>query len=921
MNLDYNSFNVKITYHVDVEKNAGTISVDFYNSTFGTRHLEEVSRAAYNSSGIYPCTFTYESNVWVPDPPPGIYKIRAEYWSHKLVPGTANEYVPDKVLAVDEISITIAGDITTIPPTTALPTTIETTQAPKPDVSSIYVYSSPGDAEIWINGIHKVNTNFDSNSPFGFTDLTPGTYYVTLRKQGYVDYAETVNLNAKQIYDVRGILQQGITPTGWVVINSIPADANALINDKQITYISGIPLMNIPPGKYDISQKKDGYEDWTDTITVTGGQITEVNAELPLKGGVPVVPIVGGAAGVLVIGGGIGLLRMRGRGAAVATQDLYKEWWNSATPAQQKDWQSFDNFLNNRMGAPYLTTYQDTYSRPSWGSAYTSWQKEVTCGSKESFEDWVKRQYANQQMTDDMMARAVANKSRPQEIVEATDNYARFVQLTRMKQAVAGDKNLSDFVERAGDAITKDGIVDANKFSQLEHDVKSWIVRDKIIQDGPDYTYQDAVFDTSNSIIFRLGAAYLTGGYSEMVLNPISALGTMRNSIMQGDSNAWAVTKGFLQSGFEMALGETGRLFKNPGLAVEGASEAENLVKLSRVNKNLASELSTFNEMAQQGEEQITRDAFMKSSEVAKVGKTGSYELNDMEKRLLKLNNNPEFRQALSENSELIPDRLNEIMGTAKQKAYQNARNQAVADVMKQMEQDGINTADKSYFIKQTGTHAQPGNHGWNSLKSDFDHSVNFDDAKYNQLYEQRFDASLEAQGTTSKAIDANVYGKGTSSRGEYTGGAQKFVTHYNETSGSDIMVRNDKGVTTITRETPQSSTSLLSRMDADDVKTAQQNYQNFFKKDLAKAGGNIDNQIMNASKTVSRSSGQYSASYVENFQKTGTASYNPPSAAKVADLIKKQGYSVDDAIKKVGYGGSKQQLLLDFAQLLGVKL
>jgi hypothetical protein len=238
---------------------------------------------------------------------------------------------------------------------------------------------------------------------------------------------------------------------------------------------------------------------------------------------------------------------------------------------------------------------------------------------------------------------------------------------------------------------------------------------------------------------------------------------------------------------------------------------------------------------------------------------------------------------------------------------------------MKQMAKEGVPTGENPFFINQTGTHAQPGNPGWNSLKSDFDHTVDFGSSKYNQLYEQRFNSHLEGQGTSAPAIDANVYGSGTSSRGAYSGGAMKFVEHYNSTSGSDIMVRARDGVVTISRETPQTSTSLLSKMSASDVKTAEANYQSFFTKDVAK-GGSLENQIINGSKTVSRNAGQYSAKYVENFQKTGSVKYHPPDAAKVADLIKKRGFSVDDAMRKVGYSGNKEQLLADYKNIMGAK-
>jgi hypothetical protein len=495
------------------------------------------------------------------------------------------------------------------------------------------------------------------------------------------------------------------------------------------------------------------------------------------------------------------------------------------------------------------------------------------------------------------------------------------VRLTQLKKAVAGDSRLSDFADDAGNIIVKDGIVDARGLNRLEGDLKYWIIQDKMMPQTPDYTYDDALWDTvdqgSKNIVVRIGAAYLTGGYSEMALNPISAISTMRQSIMEGKSTYQAVKDGYVQSGFELALGESGRLLKYASPYVKSAKESYNLVKLSKVNSQLSSEISTINQLAKQCESQITRNAFMKSTEVARAGQTQAYTLNNLEKQAMQLNNNPEFRKLMAENSNLVPSNVKEVIGVAKQKVYQQARNSAIDDVMNQMAKDGINTSEKTFFIRQTGTHAQPSNPGWNAVKSDFDHTVEFGSSKYNQLYEQKFNTHLKAQGTSSAAIDANVY-QGTTGPGAYEGGALKFVQHYNETSGSDIMIRNVKGVTTITRETPQASTSMLSRMNAGDVKSAHTNYQKFFQKDISK-GTTLDSQIVNGSKTVSRDAGQYSTKYVENFQKTGTVGYEPPPAAKVADLIKKRGFSIDDAMKEVGYKGSKEQLLKEYMEIMGM--
>lgn len=805
---------------------------------------------------------------------------------------------------------------------------------PKPGANApgaIYISSSPGNAQIWINGQYTVDTNESIDNPFGFTDLAPGQYTVVLRKEGYQDYTETVILNPNEIYNIKAVLTPGVTATGWLQINTNPTDVKVYLQGKQVA-IAPILLSDVPPGTYEITLKKDGYDDWYDTVVIAAGQITTINAELPLASGsnFPVGGIVGGAAAVAAAGGGIALLRGRMRGGAVKTapspaKDLYQQWWDSATPAQRGNWNSFDDFLNAKLGKP-LNGYVNEYGTPSWSSAYNSWKKEAA-GTGESFEDWVKRQSTNQDIAENGREWFERNKyARREDIIKADNavgnaklNQQRFQRLQELKNIITGDSHLSDWAGDASNAIVKNGIVDPDKLQRFENTLKRWISRDKINQPGPDYSYSDAYYNTlsqaSNNIFIRAGMAYLTGGYSEMALNPLSAVSSIQQSIAQGDSVRKAVAKGFAQSALDLGVGEAGRLFKP---LAPSATPGSSAVKLTHLDPKTKSELKSLTKLAGQ-EAQTTRNAFMKSTEVAKVGKNAAYELTAAEKEALRLNNDAGFRKTLLEKSQHIPNNVKELIGTAKQKAYQNARNQAIEDVMNQMAKEGVSTADKTFIIKQTGTHAQPGNPGWNPLKSDFDHTVDFGKPRYNQMYEQRLNAHLKAQGTSTEALDVNVYGNGTSSRGAYTGGAKKFVEHYNETTGSDIMVRNVKGEINITYEKPQTSTSLLGKMNKQDVASASKNYKEFFKKDILK-GKSLESQIVNGSKTVSREAGQHGVRSINQFLETGKVNYEPPLAAKVADRIKNFNEPVKIAMEKVGYTGNENQLFNEFKMIMGVK-
>ncbi|MBI4288645.1 MAG: hypothetical protein HY671_09490 [Chloroflexi bacterium] len=526
-------------------------------------------------------------------------------------------------------------------------------------------------------------------------------------------------------------------------------------------------------------------------------------------------------------------------------------------------------------------------------------------------------------------ARKIDEADRRQETIEAlrsTDKGAlkdreQLDRLNKIRNAVADDIRLSEFVNDAHKSIVDGhGHVDKEKLDKLEGLLKRWIVRDKLKVHMPDYTTSDAFYDTvrqgSGNIVIRGGAAYLSAGYSEMALNPISALSTMRQGIMDGKSSLRAVAEGFAQSSFELALGESGRLFKYAEPYLEKIRESRNLAKLADASPDLASEVSTINQLARQSDDlgKYSRDAFIKRTDVVQLGKTAPARLDDLERAALNLNNNPEFRQLLSKNPDLVPGRVKDIMGSARQKAYQQARDNAIGDVINQMSKDGVPVGDNPFFINQTGTHARPGNPGWNPVKSDFDHTVNFGE-KYNKLYEQRLNTHLESQGTSASALDVNVYGPGTSARGSYTGGATKIVENYNQTTGSDVMIRIRDGVPTISRETPQTSTSLLSTVKPADLPSARSNLQSFFGKSLDK-GGSVENMLQNSSKEVSRMSALDRVAY---FQKTGRTDYVAPEAVQVAHMVKNWGLSVDDAIHEAGYSGSKMQLLSDYKKYMGL--
>jgi hypothetical protein len=818
-------------------------------------------------------------------------------------------------------------------------------------ISSILIMLLP--LLLWPKLAQAANVFVTINSPATETNLSSAKFAVSISYNA--DFDKGYSTHPTDEYHWKVSLSCYGPPSG-------NATTSVLSFQQEVTTISGGASfsVNLPvQGRWQlvasIDQPTVPYgRGWTpietDTIYINYGSSSSSSVDTGPQpgsssdsGDFNPVPLVVGGGAVLAAGLVIRSVVKKSKAKAVKPQskpapgnaksDLYQEWWNKASPQERQNWDSFEKFLSSRLGPAKLNGFIDQYGRPSWASAYTSWQKELQNGqTSASFEDWAGVQGANEQQTREMMDRGQKmNRGRSKDIVEASEKYSeslrnkeRFEKLQQISKAVSGDSNLSNFVGDARKSIVNDkGEVDSAKLARLEGTLKNWINRDKMGPETSDYTSSDAYYDTvkqaSGNILIRGGMAYLTGGYSEIAMNPISAVSTMRQSINEGKSTLRAVADGYVNSSFELAIGESGRLVKYASPYLQGIKESYNLSKLSGMNSELASEVSTINQLAKQSEiGKYSRNAYMKGSEVVKLGQTSAAGLDSTEKMALNLSNNPEFKELLANNPGLVPDNVKEVMGAAKQKVYEQARNSAIGDVMNQMGKECLTPQKNPFFIQQTGTHARPGNPGWNPVKSDFDHTVDFGSSQYNQLYEQKFDAHLASQGTSASAIDANVYGAGTSSKGAYEGGALKFVQNYNQTNGSDIMIRtNSAGQTIVSREEPQMIDSLLGKMKSEDVASAKSNYQNFFQKSVEK-GGSLDNVLTNSSKEVSRTAGQYSVNYVDNFQKTGGVNYQVPDAAKVADLVKKQGFTVDNAMQKVGYGGNKNDLLSDFKKIMG---
>lgn len=135
---------------------------------------------------------------------------------------------------------------------------------------NISISSSPDETKVYIDGTYKGET------PTILTNIEQGSHKITVKLEGYGDWSQTIIVEAGKTTSISPILE----PTrGNISVSSSPDEAKVYIDG---TYKGETPtiLNNIEKGFHEITLKLEGYEDWTQHITVDIGKTTPVLADL-----------------------------------------------------------------------------------------------------------------------------------------------------------------------------------------------------------------------------------------------------------------------------------------------------------------------------------------------------------------------------------------------------------------------------------------------------------------------------------------------------------------------------------------------------------------------------------------------------------------------------------------------------------------
>jgi len=188
----------------------------------------------------------------------------------------------------EDVQVT-AGETT---PVHATLTQVPPTPSPK---GAIRITSEPSGATIELDG--ETFLGPISATPATIPDLSPGTHYIRLYREGYEDWPEDgpkeVQVTAGETTPVHAIL----TPkTGSISVTSDPSGAMIYL-DNTLNGKTPRTITDVPPGTHTIKLILDNYKDWLDdNVQVTADETTPVHATLtPTTGSIKVTSDPSGA--------------------------------------------------------------------------------------------------------------------------------------------------------------------------------------------------------------------------------------------------------------------------------------------------------------------------------------------------------------------------------------------------------------------------------------------------------------------------------------------------------------------------------------------------------------------------------------------------------------------------------------------------
>jgi hypothetical protein len=156
--------------------------------------------------------------------------------------------------------------------------TVEATLAPLSEIGILQVKSTPGGADVYVDGFYSGATAATIGN------LAAGPHVVQLKLAGYREWVGTIDIPANSVAFIDTTLEFATAdPTGNIVVSSDPPGASVYLDNNfqgRTQADNPLDLTGIPPGSYPLELQLTNYRDFVTTIEVLAGKTTVVHAEL-----------------------------------------------------------------------------------------------------------------------------------------------------------------------------------------------------------------------------------------------------------------------------------------------------------------------------------------------------------------------------------------------------------------------------------------------------------------------------------------------------------------------------------------------------------------------------------------------------------------------------------------------------------------
>jgi len=141
-----------------------------------------------------------------------------------------------------------------------------------PDRGQVTIRSEPEGGDLFVDNRYRGIT------PVTLDNLLPGRHEVLIQMAGYEDYRDVISISSEFATEYREYLVP-LPGTGFLSVTSYPEGAEVWI-DGRMAGATPTALLRYPAGNHTVEIAKKGYWNFTNVISVTGGESLQAKADL-----------------------------------------------------------------------------------------------------------------------------------------------------------------------------------------------------------------------------------------------------------------------------------------------------------------------------------------------------------------------------------------------------------------------------------------------------------------------------------------------------------------------------------------------------------------------------------------------------------------------------------------------------------------